>query len=128
MEDALSKTPRGMDEEVIEHLVYTYGSNYPYFLREMNENQALRERVDPTLPVTVGEIIHAVRQEMALTLLDVVQRRTELGASGQPPRNVLQKCAEIMGCELGWSLERQQQEIDYVLQTYPIKRMERMTA
>ena len=91
-------------------------------------NHALKERVNPALPVTVGEVIHTIREEMALTLLDVVQRRTELGAAGLPAMNVLQKCAEIMGCDLGWSIERQQQEIDRVVQAYPIKRMERVTA
>ena len=128
MEDALEKTPRGMAEGIVEHLVYTYGADYRHFVIDMNENHALKERVNPALPVTVGEVIHAIREEMALTLLDVVQRRTELGAACLPAMSVLQKCTEIMGCELGWSIERQQQEIERVVQAYPIKRMERVTA
>jgi hypothetical protein len=42
--------------------------------------------------------------------------------------SVLQKCAELMARELGWSLERQQQEIASVIQAYPLKRMERVAA
>jgi glycerol-3-phosphate dehydrogenase len=128
MDQALAKTPRGMDERIIEHLVYTYGSDYGHFVKDMTENHSLMERVDPQLPVTVGEVIHAVRHEMAWTLLDIIQRRTELGATGMPSLNVPQKCAEIMSCELGWSLERQRQEIDCVRQAYPINRMERISA
>lgn len=128
LQGALVKTPRGMDEEVIEHLVYTYGSDYRHFVKDMTGNPALRERIDPNLPVTAAEAIHAVHHEMALTLGDVIQRRTELGATGLPSYPVLQKCAELMGAELGWSLERQRQEIDCVTQAYPIKRMERLAA
>jgi glycerol-3-phosphate dehydrogenase len=128
MDQALAKTPRGMDERIIEHLVYTYGSDYGHFVEDMTENRSLMARVDPQLPVTVGEVIHAVRHEMAWTLLDIIQHRTELGATGMPSLNVLQKCAEIMSCELGWSLERQRQEIDCVRQAYPINRMERISA
>jgi glycerol-3-phosphate dehydrogenase len=126
--NALAKTPRGMDEEIVEHLACTYGLDYRHFLNEMNENHALSERVDPHLPVTVSEVLFAIRDEMALTLLDIIQRRTELGSTGLPSMKVLQKCVELMGCEMGWSLDRQQQEIDCVLQAYPIKRTEGITA
>jgi glycerol-3-phosphate dehydrogenase len=86
----------------------------------------LAEQIDSNLPVTAAEVVHAVRHEMALTLADVVQRRTELGGAGLPPMIVLQKCAEIMGAELSWDLERQAQEIDLVIQKYPFKQMERL--
>ena len=125
---ALGKAPRNMNEEIVEHLVYTHGSDYQHFLNDLIEHPELRERIDPHLPVTVAEIIHAVRHEMALTLADVIRRRTELGATGLPSISVLQKCAEVIGCELGWSVERQQQEIDCVIQGYPLKQMERVTA
>jgi glycerol-3-phosphate dehydrogenase len=65
---------------------------------------------------------------MALTLADVIQRRTDLGATGLPSMATLQKCAELMACELGWSVERQEQEIDSVIRAYPFKQMERVTA
>jgi glycerol-3-phosphate dehydrogenase len=128
LNQALGNAPRNMNEEIIEHLVYTHGSDYQHFVNEMIEHPELRERIDPHLPVTVAEIIHAFRHEMALTLADVIRRRTELGATGLPSINVLQKCAELMGCELGWSVERQQQEIDCVIQGYPLKQMQRITA
>ena len=78
-------------------------------------------RIDPPLPVSVGEVQHAVQYEMALTLADVIRRRTELGATGLPSMAALQKCAAIMGREFQWSYERQQQEIDSVIQAYHFK-------
>jgi hypothetical protein len=32
---------------------------------------------------------------------------------------VLQKCAEIMSEEMSWSLEKQRQEIELIIQKYP---------
>jgi glycerol-3-phosphate dehydrogenase len=128
LNQALVRAPRVMNEEIIEHLVYTYGSDYQHFANDMIEYPETRQRIDPHLPVTRSEVIHAVRHEMALTLRDVVQRRTELGSVGLPAAGVLQKCAEIMGDELGWSFEHRQREIDTVIQAYPLKSLERVTA
>jgi glycerol-3-phosphate dehydrogenase len=118
-----------LDDETIEHLVYTYGSSYKDLLGYINEQPVLVERLDSNSSVTKAEIVHAIRQEMAVTLADVIQRRTELGSAGLPSITVLHKCAEVMGNELGWSLEQQSQEIDSVLQKYSFKHkvMERET-
>lgn len=128
LNQSLSEASRGMDEEIIEHLVCSYGSQYSHFLKSINTRHELAQRVDPILPITLAEILHAVHDEMALTLADVIQRRTELGAAGLPSVNTLQKCASLMACELGWSDERQQQEIQAVIDLYPFKQMERVTA
>ncbi len=125
---ARAKTADVLDAEIIEHLVYTYGSEYQILVRCAKEQPELAERTDPNLPVTKAEIVHAARQEMALTLADVVQRRTELGATGLPSITVLQKCAQLMGNELDWSLDRQAQEIDSVIQRYPLKKLNRLAA
>ncbi len=113
------------DEKMIQHLVYTYGSEYDQ-IETYDVGQP--ERIDPSLPVIKAEVLHAVCKEMALTLLDVIQRRTELGATGLPAMTTLQKCAELMGSELNWTLERQQREITRVVQAYPFQQIERETA
>lgn len=53
--------------------------------------------------VLKAEIVHAVREEMALTLEDAVLRRTELGTAGTPGEVALSECANIMGKELRWT-------------------------
>ena len=113
--------------ETVEHLAYTYGSNYKYHLSAIKEQPKLAEQIDPNSHVTKAEIVHAIQHEMALTLADVIQRRTELGSAGLPSIATLQKCAAIMSGELGWSLEKQTQEIDAVIQKYPFKQLERVT-
>jgi glycerol-3-phosphate dehydrogenase len=87
----------------------------------------LARRIAPPLPVTVSEVEHAVQHEMALTLTDVIRRRTELGTTDLPSVVTLQKCAGIIGREFQWSLERQQQEIDSVLHAYRVNQMESIT-
>jgi glycerol-3-phosphate dehydrogenase len=127
LKQALVETSDILDAETIEHLVYTYGSEYQKLVQYIKEQPDLAEKVDPNSPVTKAEIVHALRHEMALTLADIIQRRTELGLAGLPALTTLQTCAEIMGNELSWSLERQMQEIDSVIQKYPFKHMERVT-
>ena len=125
---ALAGVPRPINKKSIEHLVYTYGSEYQKLLECVQSRPDLARRIDPPLPVTIAEVQHAIQYEMALTLADVVGRRTELGATGLPSGTALQKCARLMSREFQWSPERQQQEIDSVIQDYPFKKMETTTA
>lgn len=128
LSQARVETADVLDAETIEHLVYTYGSEYRELVTYIKEQPDLAEQLDPNSPVRKAEIVHALRHEMALTLADVVQRRTELGSAGLLPLATLQRCAELMGSELGWSPAQQLQEIDAVVQKYPFKTSERVTA
>ena len=116
-----------LDEETIEHLVFTYGSNYKNIVGYTKEQPELAEQIDPNFYVTKAEVVHSIRHEMALTLVDVIQRRTEIGSAGLPSISTLQKCTEIMSGELGWSIEKQSQEIDAAIKKYPFKLLERVT-
>jgi glycerol-3-phosphate dehydrogenase len=124
LRQALAKVPRVGNERFTEHLVYTYGSEYQNLVKYVIKQPELARRIDPPLPVTVAEVQHAIQHEMALTLADVIGRRTELGATGLPSIATLQKCADLIGREFQWSSERQQQEIDAVIQAYPFKQTE----
>lgn len=66
-------------------------------------------------PVTTREILHAVREEMAVKLTDVVFRRTTLGAVPGPARGVVETAARVAGAELGWDVTRQEAEIEAVM-------------
>ncbi len=125
---ALRKVPRVIYEKSTEHLVYTYGSEYQKLVECVLRQPDLARRIDPPQPVTVAEVEHAVHHEMALTLADVIGRRTELGSTGLPSMATLQKCASLISREFQWSSEHQQQEINSVIQDYPFKQMETLTA
>ena len=66
-------------------------------------------------------IIHAIRQEMAQTLTDVVVRRTGLGAAAYPGDSVAAESAQRMQAELAWSEARTAQELESLKRFYDIK-------
>jgi glycerol-3-phosphate dehydrogenase len=69
-------------------------------------------RVVPDLPVVFGQIAHAVREEMAVHLWDVVRRRTPLYLSRSLDHAALVACASVMARELRWSPRTTAAEID----------------
>ena len=62
-----------------------------------------------------GEILRAVRDEMAVKLTDVVFRRTGLGAAPGPVRFAVETAARTAGAELGWDTIRQNLEVEAVM-------------
>jgi glycerol-3-phosphate dehydrogenase len=68
-----------------------------------------------------AEVLHAVRQEMARKLTDVVFRRTTLGIAGDPGDVRLRVCAAIMAKELGWNATKTQREVEEVKAVFCIR-------
>ncbi|MGA8262085.1 MAG: glycerol-3-phosphate dehydrogenase/oxidase [Arenicellales bacterium] len=64
--------------------------------------------------VVEEEVIYAAREEMAVKLSDVVFRRTDLGTGGHPGRAAIERSAQVLGRELGWSGERIRREVEEV--------------
>jgi glycerol-3-phosphate dehydrogenase len=75
-------------------------------------------RVADDSPVIGGELVWAVRHEMAETLCDAVLRRTPLGALGYPGDQAVARAAAIIGAERQWSDERTQPELAALRQFY----------
>jgi len=88
-----------------------YGSHYRDVQELSDSEQILREVVGSDTDTIGAEIVHAIREEMAVTLADVVFRRTGLGCRGLPSTGTLKRCADIMAVELGWDQMRMEQEI-----------------
>jgi glycerol-3-phosphate dehydrogenase len=69
---------------------------------------------------TPAQIAFAMSEEMALTLEDMVMRRTALGQFGKPDARLLETVAGQMAAQLGWTAEKTAQEIaslDYLYRT-----------
>lgn len=109
-----------VSEESARHLGTSYGTRARGILDEALRHAGLVEPVAPSRPVLRAEILHAVRAEMACTLADVVIRRTELGSAEHPGREVVERCATLLGAELGWSPERMREEIEAVDRFYDL--------
>lgn len=107
-----------LEPEAIEHLIRNYGSKYGEVIKYISENAEWKNPILETLPVLKAEVIHAVREEMAIKLADVVRRRTELGSAGNPGDAALKICAELMAVELSWAPQKIEDEIAYTKDMY----------
>jgi glycerol-3-phosphate dehydrogenase len=94
----------------IEHLTHMYGTRLPDMLAEADNRPELRQSVGGAGDIA-AQIVFAVREEMALTLADVVMRRTCIGQIGAPPPAALETASQIMARELGWDEARRLSEV-----------------
>ena len=118
MTRSVAERPAGFDETMMRHLVRSYGSDHAVITGLAKRDPKLGDRIPRSPEVAKAEIVHAVRQESALHLEDVVLRRTDLGTLGHPGKDALDACAGIMAGELGWDAVRKQREIEAVEKRY----------
>ena len=98
--DALPRTTR-------ETLATRYGTRAALPARLAAADRALAAPIATGCPVVGAEVIHAVRNEMALTLADFMVRR--IGAVWQWPMEAeaaAPAVARLMAAELGWDRQR----------------------
>lgn len=72
----------------------------------------------PGEEVTAGVVHRAVTTEMAVRLGDLLLRRTNVGASGVPAPGVVERAADLMAEELGWSRSRREEELRALADEY----------
>jgi glycerol-3-phosphate dehydrogenase len=107
-EEDLASAP---DEESAALLAHRYGHAARQVLALAAERPELGRRISPELPDLVAEVVQAVRQEQALTLADVLLRRTRLGLLDAPALRAasadgVRAVAAAMAAELGWDEAR----------------------
>ncbi len=95
------------------HLIHMFGARLPLLLK--NARVADLAALGPSGD-TMAQVDFAVAHEMALTLEDVVMRRTSLGQFGPPPN--LDLVAARMAQMLGWDAARTQSEIESLAPLY----------
>ncbi|MHB8834144.1 MAG: glycerol-3-phosphate dehydrogenase/oxidase [Candidatus Methylomirabilia bacterium] len=117
-EPATPATLKDFDAALIGRLALTYGAAAESILRDLAANGAHGRRIAHDQQTTAAEVRHAVREEMALSLADIVLRRTPLGTFGHPGRAVLAACAALAGDALAWDAPRRELEIDLVEAEY----------
>jgi glycerol-3-phosphate dehydrogenase len=99
-------------------LASLYGDRATQLVSRAKSSQAGLSRVRNG-DILVSQVQSAVNEEMAITLGDVVFRRTPLAAAGDPGEALLVDCADIMGELLGWSASRRSREIQSVIARFP---------
>jgi glycerol-3-phosphate dehydrogenase len=105
-EAAISRDGHGLAPAVIHHLADRYGSRLAELLGLVARDRALASPIVNGLPDPRAEIAQAVEHEWALTLDDVLRRRTQLAlrdATGGA--DVADDVASLMAARLGWDPE-----------------------
>ena len=69
------------------------------------------DRPLPGIPMTEGEVLWSVKNEQALHVADVLQRRSPLAIRGLLSLPLITATARVMGGELGWTEAQTQSEI-----------------
>ncbi|HEV7864579.1 MAG TPA: glycerol-3-phosphate dehydrogenase/oxidase [Acidimicrobiia bacterium] len=106
----------GLPADVVAHLAGRFGGHARTVAAMVRDRPELGERLVPGLAYLKAEAVYAVRYEMALTLEDVLSRRTRAllldtaATAGAAP-----SVAELVGAELGWSDEERGRQVDAFL-------------
>lgn len=101
----------GLPAGVALQLAHNHGSRYAEVLEATDRRRELATPYAGT-SVLPAQVTHAVRHEMAVTLEDVLLRRTDLGTAEAPEAPVLAAVAADMAREAGWDEPRTRREID----------------
>ncbi len=107
-----------ISKELVKRFTSIYGSRFLDVLSYYKSNHNYEKSIYEGSPIFRGEILHAVRAEMAVKLSDVVFRRTDMGTETCPPTEQLKIVVQIMGEELGWNEKKRNEEINEVLHSY----------
>jgi glycerol-3-phosphate dehydrogenase len=106
--------------ETISHITTLYGTGTDDFFASIADQPALQARLCIGQPDLAGQVIWAVDYEQALTVDDVLYRRTSLGLLGIKPIEV-EAIADLMADRLGWTSEERLRQLsgslDYLART-----------
>ncbi len=109
-----------LDHTTAHHLVRLYGSEIDRVMRYAREHGSLGRHVAGSKEALRAEIVHAVREEMALHVDDVLIRRSDMGTLGYPGADTVKDVAQLMASELGWDDDTRRAEIERIRTYYRV--------
>jgi glycerol-3-phosphate dehydrogenase len=107
-----------LDSQTVAHLIRYHGKEIDRVMALAPERPQLLQPLSQTCTTLAVEVVFAVQEEMAVSLEDVIFRRTGIGTIGQPDETALEQAASIMATELGWSEKQKQEEKNMVFARY----------
>lgn len=97
------QTQHGLPADVCQHLMRTYGNRAERVAQLIRNQPFLAERLTNSQPFIKAEVVYQVREEMAVTLRDVLARRWRLELSNwQLTAQLTPQVASLMASELMW--------------------------
>ena len=108
---AALKREAALPERTVERLGRIYGAIAREIVDLAATTPALGEEIDPATGAIAAEVVHAVRTEGAVTLEDILMRRTMLGLEPGMAACVDQRAAAVARAHLGWDDRRVASEL-----------------
>ena len=105
-------SPASQSSVDTERLMKRYGDGYQTILKFINDDAALAEPVTPSLPFTKAELLYAYWGEMAITLDDLLWRRTRIGWTPGQGLDVAPQIAQFLGEKNNWDQTRINAEVE----------------
>ena len=103
----------GLPAPTAEWLVRAYGSRWPHVRGAMFTSGCGDTRLAAGLPYLAAEVAHAVTHEMAMTIGDVLVRRTHAAFEmADQARALAPQVAALMAPLLGWDAVRERAEVE----------------
>jgi len=115
----IQKENADFDAHTIEYLGRNYGTEYSEILKIARSDKSLAEPLNEDGEM-LAQVIYAIREESALTLKDIMVRRTGIGTLGDPGDEVIGKVADLAAKELGWDASRIEKEKATIKETLKI--------
>jgi len=112
-----------LDAAARAHLTSIYGSRAREVLDLARADPSLASPLCPHHRGMEAEVVHAVQNEWAQTLGDVLLRRNALGLSACQALDCVDRVADRVGAALGWDQDRRRREIEaYRHEVEPMRR------
>jgi glycerol-3-phosphate dehydrogenase len=103
---------------IVANVARNYGARGAQVFDLGRDDPRLLKPISQRLPDIAAQVVFAVRSEMAMTLDDVLFRRTGLGTLGPLEANAVADAAALMAGELGWSEAERQRQIASIAWRY----------
>lgn len=99
--------------QTIDYLGKNYGTECHEIFKLAKANREFAHEINKDGEI-LAEVVYAVKNEMALSLTDVLFRRTGIGTLGHPGKEIIEKVAKLVKTLLNWDDERYDFELKLV--------------
>jgi glycerol-3-phosphate dehydrogenase len=108
----------GWDDNICRRLADTYGGKAAEVAALTCSAPGLADRLHPEFPFIRAQVVYAAEKEMAMSIRDVLARRIRLEICDWAAcRKIAPEVGKLLGKTLGWTTEKQANEIDAYCKT-----------
>ena len=104
--------------KTVRHLVYSYGTDIDKVMEIASEDRFYKNHILDDIEDINAEILYSIYSEYAITVDDIVFRRTAIGEFGKLSTKILNSIADILGHAYNLSSQEKNKQIDFVLEKY----------